>query len=310
MPSRALRPSATQRKRRYLRNDGGASTSCATQPSAGDRLGNGVGDRHADPAGELDDHRQGQHPVAHDVEGAGRVAHDGEVQGGDRVGLVEELDEGVEAHHRGHELAGEIPRERVVHGRPEDRSGPQDGDGGPRRPLGELSGLVFRVDLVREERLAQGRAQRMLLGEKVGVRGAGPVEPRQRPEHELSQLRVPGGDGDVHRPDALELVRPCGRVGGRREKGEVCEGVDMLGREDLGDPGLGGGLGQVHLVRARLFPSGGRGFQIDGDDAAHAFVLLEHPDEVAAQKPRRAGDGDGTKLRARRGRRAVSNADD
>ena len=122
---------------------------------------------------------------------------------------------------------------------------------------------------------------------KLGFDGSRAVEPGLRPEHELAHLGVPRRDRDVHRADALELVRPGGRVGGRRQKGEVCEGVDPLGREDLGDAGLGGGLRQVDLVRARLLAPGGCRFQVDGDDAADALVLLEHSDEVAAQKPRR-----------------------
>ena len=101
----AFCPSATQRKRRYLRNDGGASASCATQPSAaiGSASGCGIGTR--DPPGELDDRRERQDAVADDVERPGDVAVDRQLERGDGVDLVDELDERVEAHHRGDEPA-------------------------------------------------------------------------------------------------------------------------------------------------------------------------------------------------------------
>ena len=135
--SRARLPSATQMKRRYLRKVGGASAICATQPSRVERLGEGVGDGHGDAARELDHRRQRQDPVAHDVEGARHVAQDGEVQRGDRVHLVEELHQRVEAHHRGHELAREVAREVVVHRGTEDRRRAQDRHDACRRPLRE-----------------------------------------------------------------------------------------------------------------------------------------------------------------------------
>ena len=75
----ALRPSATQRKRRYLRNDGGASTSCATQPSAASVSAMGWGTGTATRPGQLDDRRERQHPVADDVERAGHVAKNGQL---------------------------------------------------------------------------------------------------------------------------------------------------------------------------------------------------------------------------------------
>ena len=53
---------------------------------------------------------------------------------------------------------------------------------------------------------------------------------------------MPGGDEDVHRADALELVRPRGRVRRRGEEREVDDGVDALGGEDLGEARLGGRL--------------------------------------------------------------------
>ena len=112
--SRACCPSATHRKRRYLRKVGGASTSCATQPSAVERLGERVRDGHGDAPGELDDGREREHAVADDVEGARHVAQQRQVQRGDRVDLVEELHERIEAHHRGHDLAREVARERVA----------------------------------------------------------------------------------------------------------------------------------------------------------------------------------------------------
>ena len=63
---------------------------------------------------------------------------------------------------------------------------------------------------------------------------------------------MPRGDEDVHRPDALELVRPGGRVGGGREEGEVDDGVGALGGEDLGEARLGRRLGEVDVVEAGL----------------------------------------------------------
>ena len=76
----------------------------------------------------------------------------------------------------------------------------------------------------------------MLLGEEVRVRRVRAVEPRLRPEDELSDLRVPRGDAS--RASCPTLSSSCAQAVacvGDGEEGQVGDGVDALGGEDLGD---------------------------------------------------------------------------
>ncbi len=264
--------------------------------------------RHRDPARQLDGRRQRKHAVAHDVEGAGGVAKDGQLQGRDGVRLVQELNEGIEAHHRRYHPAAEISSDRVVHGRPHDGRGPQDRDDPARRSLPELSDLFLGVHLVGEERLTGGGAEGVPLREKIGVRRARAVKPCLGPKHEFAHLGMTRGDRHVHRPDAFDFMRPSGRGRGRRQERQMRDGIDLLRRENVGEAGLRRRMREVHLVRSSLFAvpvSEGRRLRVEGDDSADARVVLQAADEISPEESRGARDGHATRLRCVGGARAV-----
>ena len=115
------------------------------------------------------------------------------------------------------------------------------------------------------------------------------VEKRRRAQDELPHLRVPRGDERLHRPHALELVRPSGRVTGRREKREMHERVDALRGEDLRQARLRARLREIDFVPTRLRTGRVDLVDVDRDDATDALVFLEKADEIGPQEGGGAG---------------------
>ena len=83
------------------------------------------------------------------------------------------------------------------------------------------------------------------------------VEQRLRPHHDLADARVPRGDEDVPRPDALELVRERDRVRRRGEEREVDERVGAS-TQALVDPPQQGRSGPISHPAAPVWPIGQR----------------------------------------------------
>ncbi len=227
MRVRAFCPSATHKKRRYLRKVGGASAIWASHAIAPMGSASGCGTGTADAPGSslmTVDGGSTPSPTMLKVPGMSRS--------------IASLNAAIASTSWTNWTSGSKPiivgtsfRWRDTRpgscGRPQDRRQAQDGDDRPLRALRETRRFVLGAELVAEERLALRGAERVALGEEVGVRGVGAVKKRLRPHHEFADLRVPRGDQDVHRPHARELVRPT------RSRTEGDEGGTRGGRHRL-----------------------------------------------------------------------------
>ena len=197
--------------------------------------------RHPRLPARLHRRRERDHALADDVEDAREVVLDGELEGGDRVDLVDELEERIEAHQAHHGALREVARDVVVHRGPDDRRRAKDGDHRALRLLGEGRDLALGRDLVAEEGLVRHGAERVLLGEEVRVRRVRAVEDRLAPEDELGERVRRAPFKEVHRPDRLELRGPRPSRASATEEREVDEDVDLLAlegsrRRDLRSP--------------------------------------------------------------------------
>ena len=134
---------------------------------------------------------------------------------------------------------------------PKQRREAQHRDPHVRIPPGEGGGVLLRLQLVAHPGQGQAGLQRPLLGQELRVLSPGAVDGGEGPQHHVATRRPrrprPARSGCRWTPARGRRSPSAPRVG---EEGGVHHGVHLLLAEDVQEPLVGGGLGEVHLAVA------------------------------------------------------------
>ncbi len=240
----------------------------------------GHGQRRATrPAGGLGEQ---QHALAGDVVDAAVITHRGAAQHLEAVVLVDELQARVVAQDRRDDRHREQADERRVDPRADEVGEPEHGDVDVRPAAAEPADVRLDLDRVLGEPGARRRLRLRPLGEQGRVAGRGAVHRRRRLHDEPAQAgRLLARGEQLHRADDVELFhgRPAARARGGGRDAHVDDRVDLRRRDHLGDDRVA----DVGADELRAAEVGARRDDVDADHSVDAGLVVEQPDEVAAQ---------------------------